>query len=438
MPSILRSVLLVFLFVNGGFAQTIETQKLDEYLTTLTDANKFMGNIMVLKNGEKIYSYAGGLANAGTHTKVSESSAYRIGSISKTITATLVMKAVEEGKIQLSQTIDKWFPQLKNSELITIENLLNHHSGIHNFTANPEYLLDYTLPKTETEMLARIGKGGSDFAPGSRASYSNSNYVLLSYMLEHLYNKTYAQLVQQYISTPLQLKTLRFGSKEDILHKIVASYTFQGVWVKEADTDPTIPMGAGGIITNASDMATFIDGLFTGKIIPMELVTQMETLQDDYGLGLFPIPFYNEKGFGHSGKIDGFETFFCYFPQSKVTYVLLCNGEDFKLNDINITVLSAVFGRSFNIPVFTTYTTEEDLETYAGTYASTQNPLVIHITHQGNTLLAHPDGQPVFTMSAISKNTFKHDATGVTLEFTAEEGVMIMKQNGGSFTFTKK
>lgn len=437
MTSIIRFTLISLLFVQATLAQTINTQKLDDYLNTLVKADKFMGNILVVKNGEKLYSFSGGYENVNDKTPATVNTVYRIGSISKTITSATVLKAVEEGKLTLDQTIDKWFPTIPNASQITIRHLLNHHSGIRNFTADPAYLQYYTQPKTETEMVALIAKGGSDFTPGSKASYSNSNYVLLSYILEHIYGKSYEQVIREKISTALKLKTLKFGTDTDLQNSVAPSYSFLGNWVKEEVTHPTIPMGAGGIITNTGDLAQFANALFNGEIISKETLSEMLTLQDDFGLGIFTIPFFEKTGYGHTGRIDSYETFFCYFPEDKITYILFCNGENFKLNDINIAVLSAVYNRPFELPVFTTYTTEEDLKLYAGTYSSKEIPLVITISNSGNTLLAHPHGQPTFPMMATSKNTFAHDPTGVTLEFTQEKNEMVMKQNGHTFIFNR-
>lgn len=87
----------------------------------------------------------------------------------------------------LNQTVESFFPNLENAKVITIGNLLNHKSGIHNFTSDEEYLKYNTQPKSEVEMMAIIEKGKSDFAPNAKNEYSNSNYVLLSYILEKIY-----------------------------------------------------------------------------------------------------------------------------------------------------------------------------------------------------------------------------------------------------------
>src|SRR5690606_35782631 len=103
--------------------------------------------------------------------KVDTQTRYRIGSVSKLFTATLVMKAVEEKKISLQHTLDAYFPKIKNSDKITIHQLLNHRSGIHNFTDDDEYFEYYTQPQTKSQVLKIIERGNSDFEPDTKAAY---------------------------------------------------------------------------------------------------------------------------------------------------------------------------------------------------------------------------------------------------------------------------
>ncbi|HCX76375.1 MAG TPA: peptidase, partial [Algoriphagus sp.] len=89
-----------------------------------------------------------------------------------------------------------------NADKITVDMLLNHRSGIHNFTDDENYLGYSTEPKSEEEMIAIIQKGGSDFEPNSKASYSNSNYILLTFILEKTYESSYGELLAKKVSQP--------------------------------------------------------------------------------------------------------------------------------------------------------------------------------------------------------------------------------------------
>ena len=123
------------------------------------------------------------------------------------------MKAVEEKKLELNQTIVKYFPEIKNADKITVGNLLYHRSGIHSFSDDKDYLTWNTQPKTGKEILEIIVKGGSDFEPDSKSAYSNSNFVLLTFILEKSFNKSYNVLVKEYITQPVGLENTALGER---------------------------------------------------------------------------------------------------------------------------------------------------------------------------------------------------------------------------------
>lgn len=301
--NLILTIAIVFL-THLGFAQDFDSAKLDSYFNALETNNKFMGSVAVSKDGEIIYAKSVGFADVENHKKATENTKYRIGSISKTFTAVLVFKGVEAGRIDLDQHIIEFFPSFPNGDKITIEQLLNHRSGIHNFTSNEDYLTWNTSPKSEVEMLDIIAKKESDFEPGTKAEYSNSNYVLLSYILEKSFKKPYSQILRENITEPLVLKNTSLGGPIDPNENESKSYSWMGNWKLEPETDNSIPLGAGGIVSTPSDLVRFSDALFGGKIIKEENLKQMETLKDNYGMGLFQYPFDTKFGFGHTGGIE--------------------------------------------------------------------------------------------------------------------------------------
>lgn len=439
MKTILITALILTL-VQIGFAQkNFDKAKLDNYFNVLEQNNKFMGSVAVSKNGEIIYTKSIGFADVENKVKSTEIYKYRIGSISKTFTSVLILKAFEENKLDLNQKIDKWFPTIKNAETITVKHLLNHRSGIHNFTSDIDYLIWNTQPKTEQEMVAIISKAGSDFKPDSIAEYSNSNFVLLTYILEKTFNKSYSDILREYITKPIGLANTYVFGKINPNNYECKSYKFTGTWELEPETDFTIPLGAGAIISTSSDLTKFADALFGGKLIKPESLELMKTIKDGYGIGLFQIPFYNSVGYGHTGGIDGFSSVFSHFADDNISYALISNGTNFNNNNISIAVLSAVYEKPYEIPVFTTFNlTSEDLDKYLGIYASEQIALKITITKNGNTLIAQGTGQPAFPLEATDKNKFKFDQAGAKFEFNPTENTMILFQGGGQIKFIKE
>ncbi|WP_300662965.1 serine hydrolase domain-containing protein, partial [Fluviicola sp.] len=421
------SLLLCFFVVSAACAQKMDTQKLDLYFKSLEESGKFMGSVAISENGKIIYTKSLGFSDVEANTKTTENSKYRIGSISKTFTTVLVLKAVEEKKLDLNQTIEKFFPTIQHADKITIKYLLGHRSGIHNFTDDESYPSWLTEAKTEKEMVEIIAKGGSDFAPGMKAEYSNSNFVLLSYILEKTFNKPYAEILKIYIADPIGLTNTYLGGKIDTKNNEVKSYHFAGGWQPETETDISIPLGAGGIVSTPKDLTKFSDGLFGGKLLKKESLELMKTLKDGYGLGLFQTPFVDKIGYGHTGGIDGFSSEFIHFADKKVSFALISNGSNYNNSAIMIAMQSAFYNKPYDIPVFTSYEVKpEDLDQYAGVYSSTQIPVKITILKEGKILTAQATGQAAFPLEASAKDKFVFDQAGIVMEFNLSEKTMVL------------
>jgi CubicO group peptidase (beta-lactamase class C family) len=439
MKKYLLSILCGLLFCSLSFAQLPDKAKLDEYFNVLEKNNKFMGSVAVSKNGTLLYQRSVGLSDVEGNKRANEQSTYRIGSISKTFTAVLVMRAVEQQLIQLEQTIEGFFPTIKNANKITIRHLLSHRSGIHNFTDDKDFLTWNTQPQSEKAMMERLSQLGSDFQPDYKFSYSNSNYVLLTFLLEKVMKDKYPSLLKKFILQPIGLKNTFYGGKINVSKNESKSYTYRDGWKAESETDMSIPLGAGAIVSNPADIILFSEALFNGKIIQPESLVIMTNMKDNYGLGLFVIPFYDKKGYGHTGGIDGFNAVFSYFPEDKVAYALTSNGTNFINNKISIALLSAVFGRPFDIPVFKIFELSiQELDLYVGTYSTPNFPLKITISREGNSLMAQATGQPAFPLSPIAQHKFQYEQAGVSMEFDPEKKTLQMKQAGRTINFTKE
>jgi D-alanyl-D-alanine carboxypeptidase len=159
-------------------------------------------------------------------------------------TGTLVMQLVEEGKLTLETTLDKFYPEIQNAPKITIGMMLTHHSGLHNFTSDPVYMTYMLSPQTHQQMVARMALMKPDFEPGSKGQYSNTNFVLLSYIIEKITNKSYPELVKERIINKIGLKDTYYGVKTNTGNNEALSYMYDGKWKKFVETDMSIPSGA--------------------------------------------------------------------------------------------------------------------------------------------------------------------------------------------------
>lgn len=437
---IFTSILLTGLSLGTLYSQSLNKSKLGSLLNILAEKNKAMGSLTISKSGSVLYSRAIGYSFISDKEKISatEKTKYRIGSISKMFTATMIFQLIEEGKLNLSTTVDKIFPKLPNADKITISNLLNHRSGLHNFTDDPDYTTWMTQPKTQDEMLTIISKNKVDFQPNEKASYSNSNYVVLGYIIEKISNQPYSKNLNERITSKIGLSNTYFGSKTNSNNNESFSYQFASTWKQKSETDMSIPGGAGSLVSTPTDLTKFIEALFSLKLISKNSLIQMKTITDGYGMGMFQIPFYTRKAYGHNGGIDGFASSLAYFPEDSLTVAYCTNGQVYPLNDILIGVLSICFNKEYSIPTFNTISLKtEDLDKYLGVYSSKQIPLKITITKDKTMLIAQATGQSSFPLEATEKDKFKFDQAGVKMEFNTDKNELTMKQGGGNYLFTK-
>ena len=434
-------ILLFFfsLFSSSSFAQKQNFSTLDSLFDLLEINDRFMGTLAISEKGNIIYSKSIGKEDVASGKLSNNLTKYRIGSISKMFTACLIFQAIEENKLSLKQTINHYFPKITNAKKITIGNLLNHRSGIHNYTNDTSYFNYYTALKSQKEMLEIIQVGGSDFKPNSRAEYSNSNYILLSFILEKIYKKSYEELLDIKIIQPQGLKNTYFGKKLDLAKNECASYRFSGKWELENETNSSVSLGAGGIVSTTEDLLFFITNLFEGKIIQASSLEQMMKLEDGFGMGIFSVPFYDKKGYGHNGGIDGFSSSLYTFPAENISIALTSNGSRFNNNDISIAALSSCFNLPLQLPSFSELELRsEDLDKYLGSYANSEIPIKISITKDSLSLIAQATGQPSFTLETIGKDSFEFSPAGVEIQFIPEKNLLILKQGGGEFTFTRQ
>jgi len=334
-------IISVILFLSTlAFPQEFNKLKLDSLFSRIEKNDKGMGAISLYKNGKEIYSNSIGFADINRSVKNSANTKFRIGSISKTFTAVIILQLIEENKLNLETTLDKFFPQIQNSAEITIEHLLRHRSGIHNFTSDPDYQSYNQNAKTEAEMLEIFNQLKPDFKPGEKYSYSNTGYVLLSYIAEKIEGKKYSEILNSRIVKPLKLEATYLGGKINSIENEAQSYSKTKEWLLSTETDMSIPLGAGGIVSTPLELNRFFEGLFTGELVSEKSLEQMTNIIEGYGMGIFSFPFSSKKGFGHTGGIDGFSSMAGYFPHDSLFFAYCSNGISMPLNNILIGVFS--------------------------------------------------------------------------------------------------
>lgn len=307
------------------------TIKLNQKIDELIEKHNVAGitaTILIPKKG--IWETNRGFISKPNNITVDSSSVFFWASVTKLITSTIIHQLAIDGSLSFDDKLSKWYPDIQNAKKITIEQLLNHTSGIYSFQADST--LHYSKKHYSSNELLEVSKTHKNlFKPNEYWSYTNTGYLLLALIIEKIESKTFEQVVKERISDSLHLKTLK-ASKE-IPSNLALAHNKDTVIPK----DSSGPMGAGNIISNSKDIAVFLSALLSGKIIPIEMVHAM--MKDLYpmfdkgqyygnGIMLYDFKELNNTDnlwIGHSGGTENYKTIALYDVKSKVIMAISIN-----------------------------------------------------------------------------------------------------------------
>lgn len=432
--------LLAFGFLiiqNLVYSQTLDKAKLDLFFDKINQKNKGMGSIIIAKDGNIIYNRSFGYSQISDTFKkpITESTKFRIGSITKTYTAVMIFQLVEEGKLQLTDYLSKYFPQIPNANKITIAQILSHRSGIPELSVENGWRLQ---TRTHEEVLEVIAKGKPNFEPDSQHAYSNTGYVLLGYIVEKVGGKPYQEALKQRISDKIGLKNTYFGiDNSNPNNNESLSYMHMGSWKEAPEINFSIPAGAGAIISTASDMAKFIQALFDLKLISKGSLEQMKTMRDGEGMGMEPFSFADKTLYGHTGGSNVSGAWLAYEPNEKLAMAYMTNAKIYPVKDIVAGVFDIYWNKPYQIPSFEAFqVSSEILDQYIGVYVVAGTPAKMTVVKSGSTIAINnaPNSIP---LEATANDKFTL-GPGVTVEFDAAKKQMTIKRPQGERVFTKE
>lgn len=436
-PSILLFTLALLPAVSG---QALDKAKLDQFFDRLAEKNKAMGSLVVAKDGNVVYKRTIGYSQITPAAKkaITPQTRFRIGSITKMFTAVMILQLVDEGKLKLNDTLDKYFASAPNANKITIAHLLSHRSGIHGIRNMPS-LRDKGA--TPTEHLAMLEKAGpSDFEPGSKFAYTNENYLLLGMLIEKLTGKTYQENLTKRITSKIGLKdTYESRSSVDPGKNETYSYRFGRDWDQDAEIHWSLFFGAGSIISTPYDLTKFITGLFDGKLISKRSLALMTTMKDDYGFGIGVEQFGGKTFYGHTGGAQSYGAWLTYMPEEKLALAYATNAKLYPVKNIVSGVLDIYWNMPFEVPTFATLEIgPEVLDRYVGTYSAAGVPVTFTFTREGTTLFVQlPTGAPL-RLEATAENKFQIDPPGIFFEFDADKKQVTWRRGQGVRVFTRE
>lgn len=283
----------------------------------------FNGSLMVATDDKVIF--AGGWAAKETdgETTVNPFTTYEIGSVTKQFCAVAILQQVQEGKIDVNDTIDKYFPEYPHGAKITVDNLLHMDSGIPEMLSNQfhggdfmdnEAFMDGTMP--DEDLLRMMYGLKLDFEPGGRFAYSNTNYWLLALILEQVTGQPYEEYVQQNIFDVCDMPCSSACATGDLTSKPELGYDYMYT--------AKCCRGAGDIHSNVCDMLRWDRNLFGGRLLNEEQMEYMTTLRKGYSCGWMDDGF---DGLGHSGGTWGYASYNCVFDMDgENIYVSVMTG----------------------------------------------------------------------------------------------------------------
>ncbi|PGP56364.1 D-alanyl-D-alanine carboxypeptidase [Bacillus thuringiensis] len=288
----------------------------------------YPGILAKTSEGGKTWSYAAGVADLSNKKAMKTDFRFRIGSVTKTFTATVVLQLAGENRLNLDDSIEKWLPGViqgngYDDKQITIRQLLNHTSGIANYTRSKDFNMMDTKKSYTAEGLVKMGISmPPDFAPGKSWSYSNTGYVLLGILIEKVTGNSYAEEIENRIIEPLELANTFFPGNSSVIPgtKHARGYIQLDGASEPKDVtyyNPSMGSSAGDMISTADDLNKFFSYLLGGKLLKEQQLKQMLTTVPtgvdelgDSGLGIFKMKLSNgESIWGHGGTIPGFLTF---------------------------------------------------------------------------------------------------------------------------------
>lgn len=358
--ALLIGVFLQLAAIPVAFSQT-KAEQIDKLMSLYTEYGQFNGTVLVAEKGEVIFKKGYGMANMEWDIPNQPNTKHRLGSITKQFTAMLILQLAEQGKLDLQANVTTYLPDYpkKTGDKITIHHLLTHSSGIPNYTSFQGFLRDKSRnPYSPEEFVAEFADLDLNFEPGEKFSYSNSGYFLLGVIIEKVSGKTYEELLQENIFTPLKMTDTGYDHHRTILKNRATGYEKQGSnYVNSAYLDMSIPYAAGSMYSTVEDLYLWDQALYTEKILSKKYLDLMFTPYLDgyaYGWGVNNMPVEGVKEplliAGHGGGINGFNTNISRVLTDKHLIVLFNNTGGADLNTMTFSIGKILYDLPYDMP----------------------------------------------------------------------------------------
>ena len=375
----------------------------------------FSGVVLLKRRGEVIFEHAYGFANAEQHVPNTLDTKFRIGSITKTFTAIVIMQLEGEGKLALADCICSYIEECPPGWAdIELHHLLSHTSGIFNYTKVDDTAAMLAAPQVRPQVIARILHEPLAFQPGEKFEYSNSNFWLLGRVIEKVTGQSYEAALTRRIFEPLGLHNT--GVAHDWARTPRAA---TGYWISREGKLEAAPLvdgswsfADGGIYSTVGDLEKLSDALDRETLLPRSTLERMWTpVKEAYGYGWSTPKIsqftFNRRVVSHGGALPGFLAQFQRVVDDELTLIVLANGARAKPPRVAAELGSIVLGEKF-VPSYereSVKLTDEVLQKYAGEYDVDGQIWTLSV-REGRLLARSDRGGPEIELVAESDETF--------------------------------
>jgi D-alanyl-D-alanine carboxypeptidase len=311
-------------------------QRIDNDVLTILHRTETPGvTVLVLKDGRQLYGRAYGFRSVDGRLPASMDTHYEIGSITKQFTAAAILKLQDAGKLRIDAKVSTYLPDAPHANEITLRQLLTHTSGL------PDYLAasrdeQAVMPATFQQLMNIVAGKPLDFPPGSKASYSNTGYIILGRIIELTSHESYNHYVRAHLLQPAGMTRTFTVADESSLPGMAKGYRHVNGKLEHGLTiHDSYGWSAGNIVSTVHDLEKWNEALMGGRIVPAADYASMTTPQkttdgedSGYGLGLFIDMLDGQPRVGHTGGTFGFTAANFYFPKQKLRVIALTNNAD--------------------------------------------------------------------------------------------------------------
>jgi len=301
--------------------------------------------VAVVHDGELIYAEGFGYADVARKERVTPETPFAIGSLTKQMTALIALKLVQDHRLALGDGIARWLPMLPNARTITVRELLNQTTGLHNYPNLVEHRWPTRGNIPIARLLAIMAKDRPDFAPGARWEYSNTNYTALAAIEAAVTGVPYGTLLRRDIFTPLRMTHSEYGFAGQALPGVAAPFLLAKRRFRAVPVGQRLSLdlysGAGGVVASADDLARWDRALLEGHLLdpamnrlwwsPGRLADGSAT---NYGMGWVIDQLDGRRELWHNGFAPGAGglCFNALFPDERLGIVVLANAGSFAAN----------------------------------------------------------------------------------------------------------